>query len=64
LKQKRTFTERLEQQDGALTTAEERRLIEIDEAIEAIGLAIDYQNNIIKKREHNVQQSIQASQVS
>ena len=59
LKQKRLFTDRLEN----LTPTEERRLIEIDEAIEAIDLAIDYQNNIISKREHDVQQSIRASQV-
>ncbi|CAF3410822.1 unnamed protein product, partial [Rotaria sp. Silwood2] len=63
LKQKRLFTERLEQQDSVLTPSEERRLIEIDEAIEAIDLAIDYQNNIINKRERDVQQSIRASQV-
>lgn len=63
LKQKRLFTDRLEQQDAVLTPTEERRLIEIDEAIEAIDLAIDYQNNIIHKREHDVQQSIRASQV-
>ena len=59
IKQKRLFTERLEE----LTPTEERRLIEIDEAIEAIDLAIDYQNKIISKREHDVQQSIRASQV-
>lgn len=63
LKQKRLFTERLEQQDSVLTPSEERRLIEIDEAIEAIDLAIDYQNNVINKRERDVQQSIRASQV-
>ncbi len=55
--------ERLEEQNGILSTTEERRLIEIDEAIEAINLAIDYQNNIISKRERDVQQSIHASQV-
>lgn len=64
LKQKRLFTERLEQQDTVLTPSEERRLIEIDEAIEAIDLAIDYQNNLIEKRENEVQQSIRASQVT
>ena len=64
LKQKRLFTERLEQQDSVLTPSEERRLIEIDEGIEAIELAIDYQNNIIDKRERDVQQSFRASQVS
>ncbi|CAF4975426.1 unnamed protein product, partial [Rotaria socialis] len=63
LKQKRLFTERLEQQDCVLTPSEERRLIEIDEGIEAIDLAIDYQNNIINRRERDVQQSIRASQV-
>ena len=63
IKQKRLFTERLEEQNGTLTAAEERRLTEIDEAIEAIDLAIDYQNNMISKRERNVQQSIRASQV-
>lgn len=63
LKQKRLFTERLEQQDSVLTPTEERRLIEIDEGIEAIDLAIDYQNNIINKRERDIQQSIRASQV-
>ncbi|CAF4361834.1 unnamed protein product, partial [Adineta steineri] len=46
-----------------LTPTEERRLIEIDEAIEAIELAIDYQKNLITKRERDVQQSIRASQV-
>lgn len=63
VKQKRLFTERLEEQNGVLSPAEERRLIEIDEAIEAVELAIDYQNNMISKRERDVQQSIQASQV-
>jgi len=63
LKQKRLFTERLEQQDCVLNPNEERRLIEIDEAIEAIDLAIDYQNNLITKRERDVQQSIRSSQV-
>ncbi|CAF2265923.1 unnamed protein product [Rotaria magnacalcarata] len=62
LKQKRLFTERLEQQDCVLTPSEERRLIEIDEGLEAIDLAIDYQNNIINRRERDVQQSIRASQ--
>ncbi|CAF0773701.1 unnamed protein product [Adineta ricciae] len=62
LKQRRLLTERLEQQDAVLTANEERRLIEIDEAIEAIDLAIDYQNNMINKRERDVQQSIRASQ--
>ena len=64
LKQKRLFTERLEQQDCVLTPTEERRLIEIDEAIEAVDVAIDYQNTMIHKRERDVQQSIRASQVS
>jgi hypothetical protein len=63
LKQKRLFTERLEEQNGVLSPTEERRLIEIGEAIEAIDLAIDYQNNVISKRERDVQQSIRASQV-
>jgi hypothetical protein len=63
LKQKRLFTERLEEQNGVLSPSEERRLIEIGEAIEAIDLAIDYQNNVISKRERDVQQSIRASQV-
>jgi kinesin family protein 7 len=63
IKQKRLFTERLEEQNGVLTPSEERRLIEIDETIEAVDLAIDYQNNIISKRERDVQQSIRASQV-
>lgn len=63
VRQKRLFTERLEEQNGVLSPAEERRLIEIDEAIEAVELAIDYQNNMISKRERDVQQSIQASQV-
>ncbi|CAF5223036.1 unnamed protein product, partial [Rotaria magnacalcarata] len=34
----------------------------MDEAIEAIDLAIDYQNNMISKRERDVQESMQASQ--
>ena len=63
LEQKRLFTERLEEQNGVLSPTEGRRIIEIDEAIEAVNLAIDYQNNIISKREHDVQQSIRASQV-
>ncbi|UJR25871.1 hypothetical protein I4U23_007221 [Adineta vaga] len=62
LKQKRLLSERLEQQDSVLTANEERRLIEIDEAIEAIDVAIDYQNNIITRRERDVQQSIRTSQ--
>ena len=63
LKQKRLFTERLEEQNGVLSPTEERRRIEIEEAIEAIDIAIDYQNNIISKRERDVQQSVRASQV-
>lgn len=46
-----------------LPATERRRLIEIDETIEAINLAIDYQNNVISKRERDVQQSIRTSQV-
>ncbi|CAF4994758.1 unnamed protein product [Rotaria sp. Silwood1] len=64
LQQKRLFTERLEEQNGILSPTEERRLIEVDEAIEAIDLAIDYQNNIISKRERDVQQSMRSSQGS
>ncbi len=60
LKQK----EQLEEHNGILSAAEERRFIEIDETIEAINIAIDYQNNIISKRERDVQQSIRASQVN
>jgi hypothetical protein len=60
---KSLFTERLEQPNCHLTPSEERRLIEIDEAIEATDLAIDFQNNVITKRERDVQQSIRASQV-
>ena len=63
LRQKSLFTERLEQPNCRLTPSEERRLIEIDEAIEATDLAIDFQNNVITKRERDVQQSIRASQV-
>lgn len=54
---------RKEQLEEILPSTERRRLIEIDEAIEAINLAIDYQNNIISKRERDVQQSIRTSQV-
>ncbi|CAF3564845.1 unnamed protein product [Adineta steineri] len=64
VEQKRLFTERLEEQNGVLSPSEERRLIEIGEAIEALDLAIDYQNNVISKRERDVQQSIRASQGS
>ena len=63
LEQKRLYTERLEEQNGALSPTEERRLIEIGEAIEAVNLAIDYQNNMILKREREVEQSVRASQV-
>ncbi|CAF4794662.1 unnamed protein product, partial [Rotaria magnacalcarata] len=45
VKQKRLFTERLDEQNGIFSATDERRLIEMDEAIEAIDLAIDYQNN-------------------
>ena len=51
-----------EQLEGQPST-ERRRLIEIDETIEALHLAIDYQNNVISKRERDVQQSIRTSQV-
>ena len=61
IRQKHQYTER--QSNQLLTPTEERRLIEIDEAIEAMDLAIDFQNNIIHKRERDVQQSIRASQV-
>ena len=63
LEQKRLYTERLEEQNGVLSPTEERRLIEIGEAIEAVNLAIDYQNNMILKREREVEQSVRASQV-
>jgi hypothetical protein len=63
LEQQRAFTERLEEHNGILSPTEERRLIEIGEAIEAVDLAIDYQNNIISKREREVEQSVRASQV-
>ncbi|CAF1162754.1 unnamed protein product [Adineta ricciae] len=62
LEQKRLYTERLEEQNGVLSPTEERRLIEIGEAIEAVNLAIDYQNNMILKRERDVEQSVRASQ--
>ncbi|CAM4804717.1 unnamed protein product [Rotaria magnacalcarata] len=62
VKQKRLFTERLDEQNGIFSATDERRLIEMDEAIEAIDLAIDYQNNMISKRERDVQESMQASQ--
>ncbi|CAF1356233.1 unnamed protein product [Adineta ricciae] len=62
LEQKRLYTERLEEQNGVLSPTEERRLIEIGEAIEAVDLAIDYQNNMILKREREVEQSVRASQ--
>lgn len=58
VRQKHQFTAR-----EVLTASEERRLIEIDEAIEAIDLAIDFQNNVIHKRERDVEQSIRTSQV-
>ena len=63
LREKHLFTERLEKPNCHLTPSEERRLIEIEEAIEATDLAIDFQNNLITKRERDVQQSIRASQV-
>ncbi|CAF1008204.1 unnamed protein product, partial [Didymodactylos carnosus] len=61
LKQKHLFNERLEN-NNILTPNEERRLIEINEAIEAVDLAVEYQNNIISRKEKEIQQSIRASQ--
>ena len=56
--------ERLENQKKTLSSTEQRRLIEVDEAIEAMNLAIDYQNNLISRKEHDIQQqSIRASQI-
>lgn len=63
LKQKQNLAERLERNEESPTIAEQRRFIEIEEAIEAIDLAIDFQNNVINKRERDVEQSIRASQV-
>ncbi len=57
IKQRKQIEKRLTQGD-VLTPNEERRLIEIEEAIEALEMAIDYQNESIKVQKNKLKDSI------
>lgn len=57
LKQRKLIDDRLNKGD-LLSAVEERRLIEIDEAIEALEIAIDYENDSIKEQENKLRNSI------
>jgi myosin heavy subunit len=57
LKQRKLIDDRLGKGD-MLSSAEERRLIEIDEAIEALEVAIDYGNESIREHENKLRNSI------
>lgn len=54
--QRRKLDERLSQ-GNVLSTAEERRLIEIEEALEALETAIEYENESIKSQEAKLKKS-------
>jgi len=57
VKQRKELEERLSQ-GVALGSQEERRLIEIDEAIEALEIAIDYENDSILDQQNKLKDSI------
>ena len=57
IKQRKQIEKRLTQGD-VLSPNEERRLIEIEEAIEALEMAIDYQNESIKVQKNKLKDSI------
>lgn len=57
IKQRKHLDEKLN--NGAeLTSQEERRLIEIDEAIEAIEIAIEYENDSIREKQIKLKDSV------
>ena len=57
VKQRKQLDDRLSQ-GGILSPAEERRLIEIDEAIEALEIAIDYEKESIRDHQQKLKDSI------
>lgn len=57
LKQRKNLDDKLNKGDQ-LTSAEERRLIEIEEAIEALEIAIDFENESIKDHQIKLKDSI------
>lgn len=57
VKQKRQLDEKLSKGD-VLSPNEERRLIEIEEAIEALEVAIDFENESIREQEDRMRDSI------
>ena len=57
VKQRKQLDERLSQ-GAILNPAEERRLIEIDEAIEALEIAIDYENDSIRDHQQKLKDSV------
>lgn len=57
MKQRRLLDDKLSKGD-VLSMAEERRLIEIGEAIEALEVAIDYETESIKEHEQKIRDSI------
>lgn len=57
VKQKRQLDEKLSKGD-VLSPNEERRLIEIEEAIEALEVAIDFENESIREQEDRIRDSI------
>lgn len=57
IKQRRQIDEKLNKGD-VLSALEERRLIEIDEAIEALEIAIEYENDTIQTHQNKLKDSI------
>ena len=57
VKQRKQIDEKLNKGD-VLSPVEERRLIEIDEAIEALEIAIEYENDHIKERQTSLKGSL------
>lgn len=57
IKQRKQLEERLNQ-GVVLSSAEERRLIEIDEGIEALEIAIDFENDSISEQHNKLKDSI------
>lgn len=57
VKQRKHLDEKLSKGD-LLTPAEERRLIEIGEAIEALEVAIEYETESIREQESRIRESI------
>ena len=57
MRQRKQLDDRLSK-GGALTSNEERRIIEIDEAIEALEIAIDYENDSINEQQNKLKDSV------